>query len=125
MDETFLDLISKCQGSRLEDQRSDFPSPSSDRSSQASSEEDDLFETLMRLQGSRIEEQRCPLPPPVKPSGNASRQRWQQESVEGEALSRDELFDLIFASQVSWRASLVSEVLMATLPASVCTPSVC
>ena len=54
----------------------------------------------MRLQGSRIEEQRCPLPPAVK-STTPSRHRWQ-ENVETEAMSRDELFDLIFASQVSW-----------------------
>ena len=102
MDDSFLDLLSKCQGSRLDDQRSDFPSPSSvsDRNSQVSSDEDDLFETLMRLQGSRIDEQRCPLPPAVK-ANPPSRHRWQEE---GEALSRDELFDLIFASQVSLNA---------------------
>lgn len=91
MDDAFLDLVSKCQGHRLDDQRSDFPSPmlqSADRSSQASNDEDDLFETLWRLQSSRIEEQRCQLPP-------ISRQE-----PEAEALSSDELFELIFASQV-------------------------
>ena len=56
-----------------------------------SSDEDDLFETLMRLQGSRIDEQRCPLPPAGK-ANPPSPHRWQEE---GEALSRDELFDLI------------------------------
>lgn len=102
MDESFLDLISKCQGHRLDDQRSEFPSPllqSADRSSQASSEEDDLFETLWRLQGSRIEEQRCQLPPIAKAAAPTPGQRWQ-EPPEVEALSSDELFELIFASQV-------------------------
>ena len=101
VDEAFLDLLSKCQGHRLDDQRSDFPSPlqSGDRTSQASSDEDDLFETLWRLQGSRIEEQRCQLPPiatVTAPSG----EQWQEVPVEGEALSSDELFELIFTSQV-------------------------
>lgn len=106
MDDSFLDLLSKCQGSRLDDQRSDFPSPSSDRSSQISNDEDDLFETLQRLQGSRIEEQRCSLPPMIKSSAPSSRSRWQDGGVEGEALSKDELFDLIFASQVSWPVTM-------------------
>jgi len=103
VDESFLDLLSKCQSHRLDDQRTDFPSPmmSSDRSSQASSDDDDLFETLWRLQGSRIDEQRCPLPPASKVSSPSNRHRWQ-EPAEGDApLSSDELFELIFASQVS------------------------
>lgn len=99
MDEDFLDLLSKCQGHRLDDQRSDFPSPAADRSSQASSDEDDLFETLWRLQSSRIDEQRCQLPPISKAAAPTSGQRWQ-ETPEVEALSSDELFELIFASQV-------------------------
>lgn len=102
MDDTFLDLISKCQSHRLEDQRSDFPSPmaSTDRSSQASSEEEDLFETLWRLQGSRIDEQRCHMPPMIKVAAAPSSRHRFQEGAEGEALSTDELFELIFTSQV-------------------------
>ena len=104
MDDAFLELVSKCQGHRLDDQRSDFPSPPlqpADRSSQASSEEDDLFETLWRQQGSRIEEQRCQLPP----LGSNKQAAAATVEVEGEALSSDELFELIFASQVSVTAS--------------------
>ncbi len=102
MDETFLDLISKCQSHRLDDQRSDLPSPSfSDRnsssSSQLSGDEEDLFDTLWRLQGSRIDEQRCQMPPQAEASGT-TRQGWQE--AEGDSLSTDELFELIFASQV-------------------------
>lgn len=64
--------------------------------SQASSDEDDLFETLWRLQGSRIDEQRCLLPPVSKSSGAAA----VAVAGAGEALSSDELFELIFATQV-------------------------
>ena len=99
MDETFLDLISKCQSHRLDDQRSEFPSPtSSDRNSTSSSQdEDDLFDTLWRMQSSRIEEQRCQMPPQAQASGSS------RQEAEAEALSSDELFELIFASQVRKR----------------------
>ena len=106
MDESFLDLISKCQSHRLDDQRSEFPSPSSsDRnsssSSQLSGDDEDLFDTLWRLQGSRIEEQRCPMPAMASPESSnttsSSRQQWQDNEAD---LSTDELFELIFASQV-------------------------
>lgn len=99
MDDAFLDLISKCQGHRLDDQRSDFPSPlqPGDRSSQTSSgEEEDLFETLWRLQGSRIDEQRCQFPLVNKATPPSARQK----PSDGEGVSNDELFELIFASQV-------------------------
>ena len=101
MDDAFLDLLSKCQGHRLDDQRSDFPSPlqPGDRTSQVSNDEDDLFETLLRLQGARIEEQRCSMPPLSKQN-------------EGESLSSDELFELIFASQV--RTHIHSSIDMAS-----------
>lgn len=107
MDDTFLDLISKCQGRRLDDQRSEFPSPtSSDRNSSASSQmsgdEEDLFDTLWRLQGSRLEEQRCQLPP------LESNSAWQEP--EGDSMSTDELFELIFASQVSIIGGVMSSL---------------
>lgn len=112
MDESFLDLISKCQSHRLDDQRSEFPSPSSsDRnsssSSQLSGDDEDLFDTLWRLQSSRIEEQRCPMPAMAaeessssssNSSSNSRQQQWQENDAD---LSTDELFELIFASQVS------------------------
>lgn len=103
MDESFLDLVSKCQSRRLDDQRSDLPKPLPpiDRTSgisQASKEEDDLFETVLRLQGSRIDEQRCALPPASNLT-TPSQHRWEEECV-----SKDELFELIFASQVRLEA---------------------
>ena len=108
MDDSFLELVSKCQGHRLDDQRSDFPSPlsltspdsNSQRSSRTSSDEDDLFEALWRSQGSRIEEQRCQLPPLSSVTGPGSARHSHRWEPEGEAMSSDDLFELIFASQV-------------------------
>lgn len=114
MDDTFLDLISKCQSHRLDDQRSDLPSPpeSSDRS-----EDDDLFETLWKLQSSRIDEQRCQMPIIGK---TPSSHRWQEAAETqpqgGEALSRDELFELIFASQVRARCVCLCVLLFQQFP---------
>lgn len=109
MDDSFLELVSKCQGHRLDDQRSDFPSPlslaspdsNSQRSSRTSSDDDDMFDALWRSQSSRIDEQRCQLPPlaAVSAPGTARHShRWEAEA--GEAMSSDDLFELIFASQV-------------------------
>lgn len=107
MDDSFLDLLSKAQSERLDDQRTDFhpsshpcgPSEASSHSSQVSSEEEELLDTLWRLQGCRIEEQRCEMPSNIKlVTVPAAQQRWQDG--EAECVSSDELFDLIFASQV-------------------------
>ncbi len=100
MDESFLDLISKCQSHRLDDQRSDLPSPSTNRDSQHSCSEEDeaLFDTLWRLQGARIEEQRCDMPVQRIEASSSSRHVWQE--ADKDCLSRDELFELIFNSQV-------------------------
>lgn len=109
MDDSFLDLLSKAQSQRLDDQRSDYqpatsarqgiPSDGSSRSSQISSEEEDLFETMWKMQGCRIDEQRCEMPAAIKVESTATtRPRWRDS--EGDCMSSDELFDLIFASQV-------------------------
>lgn len=110
MDESFLDLLSKCQGERLDDQRSEFPSPVTphhqhsnrdSRTSELSNEDDDLFDALWKLQSSRIEEQRCDFPAgkasPSSAATSNSAHRWQQD----EEVSSDELFELIFTAQVS------------------------
>lgn len=111
MDDSFLDLLSKAQSQRLDDQRSDYqpptassrpgaPSDASSRSSQISSEEEDLFDTLWKLQSGRIDEQRCEMPVLSKPdssSSSKSRSAWRDSE---DCTSSEELFDLIFASQV-------------------------
>lgn len=107
MDDSFLELVSKCQGHRLDDQRSDFsplsltsPGNNSQRSSQASSEDEDLFEALWRSQSSRIDEQRCQLPPLASVTAPGTARHSHRWEPEGEAMSSDDLFELIFASQV-------------------------
>jgi len=114
VDDSFLDLLSKAQSQRLDDQRSDYqplvtntvssrqyiPSDASSRSSQISSEEDDLFETLWKLQGCRIEEQRCEMPvmgSKAEPSTVSRPSRWRDSE---DCMSTEDLFDLICASQV-------------------------
>ncbi len=110
MDDSFLDLLSKAQSQRLDDQRSDYqpptassrpcvPSDASSRSSQISSEEEDLFDTLWKFQSGRIDEQRCEMPVLSKPdsSSGKSRPAWRDSE---DCTSSEELFDLIFASQV-------------------------
>ena len=106
MDDSFLDLLSKAQSERLDDQRTDFhpsshqcgPTESSFHS-KVSSNDDELLDTLWRLQGCRIEDQRCEMPDGIKMmSAPAAQQRWHDG--EGECVSSEELFDLIFASQV-------------------------
>ena len=106
MDDGFLDMISKSQSRRLDDQRTTFPDSTSNtpdishHPAQAGCcEEDDLFDTLWRLQGSRIDDQRCDMPSlAVPPEDVQDQDRW--EEGEAECLSSDELFDMIFECQV-------------------------
>ena len=104
VDDRFLDLISKTQGRRLDDQRSTLPlspddiQPSTRQSQGSLSEEDDLFDALWRFQSSRIEDQRCDMPNGVPPPHVMPQTNW--EETEAECLSSDELFEMIFRCQV-------------------------
>ena len=105
MDESFIDLVSKAQSQRLDDQRTEFrpsshaPSEATPSFSQVYSEEDELLDTMWRLQGCRLEEQRCEMPAAIKVVvAPATEKNWQDG--EAECVSSEELFDLIFASQV-------------------------
>lgn len=75
-DDAFLDMLMRCQGSRIEEQRSELPTPnitmdveSSDRRAAASNSnsgatvpDEDFFSLIMRLQGGRMEDQRATVP---------------------------------------------------------------
>ncbi|XP_058817452.1 G-protein-signaling modulator 2 [Topomyia yanbarensis] len=75
-DDAFLDMLMRCQGSRIEEQRSELPTPnitmdaeSSDRrtstgnsNSGATVPDEDFFSLIMRLQGGRMEDQRATVP---------------------------------------------------------------
>ena len=112
VDDGFLDLISKSQSRRLDDQRSTFPNSASntpeDTHHLTHAGEDDLFDTLWRLQGARIDDQRCDMPSPangLSHSDDQDQERW--EEGEAECLSSDELFDMIFECQVCSVCSLL------------------
>lgn len=60
-DDGFLELLVRCQGARLEDQRSTPPAPTSGTGSTVPDE--DFFSLIMRLQSGRMEDQRATVPP--------------------------------------------------------------
>ena len=100
MDDGFLELISKTQGRRMDDQRTDLPASLEEGVASSGEEaEEELFEALWRVQSSRIEDQRCNMAsaPHVMAASSSSRRL----EGGGEGLGSDELFEMIFASQVS------------------------
>ncbi|XP_072294303.1 G-protein-signaling modulator 2-like isoform X2 [Eucyclogobius newberryi] len=62
-DEVFFDMLVKCQGSRLNDQR--CAAPSSSKSKGPTVPDEDFFSLIMRSQSNRMEEQRVVAPPAV------------------------------------------------------------
>lgn len=64
-DDVFFDMLVKCQGSRLNDQRCAAP-PSTTKASTVPDE--DFFSLILRSQSNRMEEQRVPPPPGVNQS---------------------------------------------------------
>ncbi|KAK9891412.1 hypothetical protein WA026_014649 [Henosepilachna vigintioctopunctata] len=72
-DDNFLDQLVRCQGSRLEDQRSQLPTPAVDteesdhpiprpQKSGATVPDEDFFSLIMRVQGGRMDDQRAAVP---------------------------------------------------------------
>ena len=79
-DETFFEALMKCQGSRIEDQRSSLPlegaagadsapgeaappmGEDGERLSAPTVPDEDFFNLIQRLQGGRLEDQRASLP---------------------------------------------------------------
>ncbi|ETN64854.1 g-protein signaling modulator [Anopheles darlingi] len=78
-DDAFLDMLMRCQGSRIEEQRSELPTPnitldaeandaravvpaSVNSNSGATVPDEDFFSLIMRLQGGRMEDQRATVP---------------------------------------------------------------
>jgi G-protein signaling modulator 2 len=71
-DDSFLDQLVRCQGSRLEDQRSPLPVPAVDveadpppansRKSGATVPDEDFFSLIMRFQSGRMDDQRAAVP---------------------------------------------------------------
>ncbi|XP_067012143.2 G-protein-signaling modulator 2 [Anabrus simplex] len=71
-DDTFLEMLMRCQGSRLEDQRSTLPSEGEQESTGSprpptrgpTVPDEDFFSLIMRLQSGRMEDQRATVPAP-------------------------------------------------------------
>uniref|UniRef100_A0A182M4F9 G-protein-signaling modulator 2 n=1 Tax=Anopheles culicifacies TaxID=139723 RepID=A0A182M4F9_9DIPT len=78
-DDAFLDMLMRCQGSRIEEQRSELPTPNITLDAEASDvpvvapakatsnsgatvPDEDFFTLIMRLQGGRMEDQRATVP---------------------------------------------------------------
>ena len=84
----------------MDDQRAAVPPTlkGTKLNSHFSNDEDDLLEMLWRIQSSRIEEQRSTMPgestPHIMPASRGA-------EGEGECLSSEDLFELIFRCQVS------------------------
>ncbi|XP_028296641.1 G-protein-signaling modulator 2 [Gouania willdenowi] len=66
-DEHFFDMLVKCQGSRLDDQRCAPPAPPARGPTVP---DEDFFSLILRSQGKRMDEQRVTLPPPVANHGS-------------------------------------------------------
>lgn len=72
-DDAFLDMLMRCQGSRLEEQRSELPKPSALLDAESGQErknsvigatvpDEDFFSLISRVQGGRMEDQRAAIP---------------------------------------------------------------
>ena len=67
-DENFFEMLMKCQGSRIEDQRSSLPLEQGAAPALAAPTvpDEDFFSLISKLQGGRLEDQRASLPDPSK-----------------------------------------------------------
>ncbi|XP_049809258.1 G-protein-signaling modulator 2 isoform X1 [Schistocerca nitens] len=70
-DDTFLEMLMRCQSSRLEDQRSSLPTDDNETEGEARTHsaargatvpDEDFFSLIMRLQSGRMEDQRASVP---------------------------------------------------------------
>lgn len=73
-DDAFLDMLMRCQGSRLEEQRSELPKPGAMLDAEGGQEtrkssvigatvpDEDFFSLISRVQGGRMEDQRAAIP---------------------------------------------------------------
>nr|XP_040234759.2 G-protein-signaling modulator 2 [Anopheles coluzzii] len=95
-DDAFLDMLMRCQGSRIEEQRSELPTPnitldaeategqvvapaSVASNSGATVPDEDFFSLIMRLQGGRMEDQRATVPLNNNLNRSASNPQQQQQ----------------------------------------------
>ncbi|XP_076050082.1 G-protein-signaling modulator 2-like [Oratosquilla oratoria] len=61
-DDSFFDMLMRCQGSRIEDQRSSLPTEVQMTQSAVTVPDDDFFSVIIRFQSGRLEDQRSNFP---------------------------------------------------------------
>lgn len=71
-DENFFEMLMRCQGTRLEDQRSALPETSPRRPRGPTMPDEDFFSLIMRLQSGRLEDQRAEDPSPIITANGAT-----------------------------------------------------
>ncbi|XP_046652384.1 G-protein-signaling modulator 2-like isoform X3 [Daphnia pulicaria] len=71
-DENFFEMLMRCQGTRLEDQRSALPDSSPRRHRGPTMPDEDFFSLIMRLQSGRLEDQRAEDPSPLIAANGAA-----------------------------------------------------
>nr|CAG4636141.1 EOG090X05CB [Eubosmina coregoni] len=71
-DENFFEMLMRCQGTRLEDQRSALPDTSPRRHRGPTMPDEDFFSLIMRLQSGRLEDQRAENPSPAATTNGAA-----------------------------------------------------
>lgn len=94
-DDAFLDMLMRCQGSRIEEQRSELPTPNITMDAEAGNErrtasnsnsgatvpDEDFFSLIMRLQGGRMEDQRATVPLNNSSNNNNNRSNVNNNNV--------------------------------------------
>ena len=94
-DDAFLDMLMRCQGSRLEEQRSELPRPGAVLDAEAGPEQrknsvigatvpdEDFFSLISRVQGGRMEDQRAAIPLRRYQNGGAAAARANGDAAGG------------------------------------------
>ncbi|KAK3753790.1 hypothetical protein QZH41_006479 [Actinostola sp. cb2023] len=96
LDDSFFDLLSRCQGSRMNEQRCDAPDPVEDNSKSA----DDLLELVAKLQGDRMDEQRFELRDPEDDEGaTAEKKAVLKLKKDRTGTLSDDLYEMVLRSQ--------------------------
>ncbi|XP_069171959.1 G-protein-signaling modulator 2 isoform X17 [Procambarus clarkii] len=84
-DDNFFDMLMRCQGSRIEDQRSSLPNDGSLPQSAPTVPDDDFFSLIMRFQSGRLEDQRSTMP--LEASRNSTHPTTDEEEPPSSAQS--------------------------------------
>nr|CAG4646227.1 EOG090X05CB [Macrothrix elegans] len=71
-DDHFFEMLMRCQGTRLEDQRSALPESSPRRHRGPTMPDEDFFSLIVRLQSGRLEDQRAEDPSPLITANGAA-----------------------------------------------------